>query len=134
MNEIHRMLIQLFDHSGLTYRASRQIESYPPTNWIKTSPTTYLLQLALAGFKREELEVSMDDRVLIIKGQKAEEPEEQKQWSYAQQGIGVRNFAKAVKLERDIELEKVTFEDGLLSIHMKRKEPEAKERIKIAIS
>lgn len=133
MNDIHRMLIQLFDNAGVTYRSSHQIQAYPPTNWIKTSPNTYLLQLALAGFKREELEVSLDGRILMIKGQKSDETEEQNQWSYAQHGIAVRSFAKAVKLDRDIELDKVIFEDGLLSLHMKRKEPEVKEPVKIAI-
>ena len=95
--------------------------NYPPYNVINEDNSTTILEVALAGFSEKELEVSTERNVLTLKGRK--EPVE-KQKNYQHKGISTRSFEKNWQLGEDVEVDKVSFKDGMLTIVLKKQLPE----------
>ena len=72
-------------------------DGYPPHNVIKTGERTYTVELAVAGFKREDLSIELKDHVLTIKGDRAQRrPEDQ----YVHRGLSTRKFVKSYETQR----------------------------------
>lgn len=103
--------------------------SYPPHNIVKQSENTFILEVAVAGFKKSELTVEELQGVLTIKGTKEVEPE----GSYQFRGIGKRNFVKSLTLAEFIEVADAQLADGLLSITLVKNVPEAEKPKIVAI-
>ena len=90
--------------------------NYPPYNIIKTEENWYDLQLAIAGFKEDELDIEIRDGVLSIKGSKTEEDTN----DYIHKGIAKRSFNLGWKIDSKFALNKANaqFKDGLLKIEI----------------
>lgn len=101
-----------------------QTESnYPPYNLVKKDNITFRLEVALAGFKKEEIFVTTESGKLFVEGQTEKEDVE-----YVHQGLAKRAFTRSWTLSDDVEVRNVVFEDGLLTIELKRIIPEHQQK------
>ena len=94
--------------------------SYPPFNIIQENNHESTLEIALAGFKKKEEKVYTEHGKLIVEGKK----EEKKENEYVHRGMAQRSFQRGWQLTDDVEIKEVSFEDGLLSIHLGKVVPE----------
>ena len=105
-------------------------DTYPPYNIREIDEDTRVLELALAGFTKNEVKVEMENRVLTISGEKAKSEEEPK---YIHKGIAARKFTKTVTLWEYWEVDSADYSDGILYIVLKREIPEEKKPRQIKI-
>jgi molecular chaperone IbpA len=100
--------------------------NYPPYNTVKVNETDYLVEVALAGFKRENLSVYTENGKLFIVGQRNKADSDNR--DYVHHGIATREFTRVWSLPDDLEVKSVTFEDGLLSIKLVKILPENQKK------
>lgn len=105
-----------FDH----FFSQDQSTNYPPYNLIHLSNHESRLEVALAGFKKDEVKVYTEYGKLFVEG-KVEEKEEPQ---YAYRGLSKRNFSRSWQLSEDVEIKHVDFEDGLLNVLLGKIVPE----------
>ena len=99
--------------------------NYPPYNLIQVSNTESRLELALAGFKKKQVNVYTQDGKLFVEGQREDEESGN---DYLHRGMAQRSFTRAWTLSDETEVRSVTFEDGLLSITLGKIVPEHHQR------
>ena len=107
-------------------------ENYPPFDLIKLGDNDYRIELAVAGFKPDELDITAQQNVLVVTGRKKDE-DEQKGNNYVYRGIATRSFERRFALADHIQVRGADMKDGLLSIDLKREIPEAMKPKKINI-
>jgi molecular chaperone IbpA len=107
-------------------------ENYPPFDLIKKGENDYCIELAVAGFKPGEIDITAQQNVLIVSGRKNEESED-KGSSYIYRGIATRSFERRFALADHIQVKGADMKDGLLSIELVREIPEAMKPKKINI-
>lgn len=103
--------------------------NYPPYNIVKTDEDHYELQLAIAGFTQDDLDVEVKDGVLTIEGKKEAEDEK----NYIHKGISARAFRRTFTLSDTIIINGADLTDGILTIKLENIIPEEKKPRKIAI-
>ena len=113
--------------------ASQSQENYPPFDLIKLGDNDYRIELAVAGFKPDEIDITAQQNVLLVSGRKKEEAEEGKGSDYIYRGIATRSFERRFALADHIQVRGADLKDGLLSIELKREIPEAMKPRKISI-
>lgn len=99
--------------------------NYPPYNLIKHDSSNFSIEIALAGFKPTEIEVSTEQNVLRV-ASKVEKRDTER--TYLHKGLSKRSFIRNWQLADDVEIKDVRFEDGLLVIHLQRIVPEKQQR------
>ena len=104
--------------------------NYPPYNIVKLNDTTQQLEIALAGFTREEIEVAVERNVLTVSTNKAKEDGRE----YTHKGLARRTFARNWQLSDDTVVENVTYKDGLLTLDVRKEVPESQQRKLLPIS
>lgn len=107
-------------------------DSYPPYNIEKTGEGAYRIQMALAGFTREEIDVTVQDNMLIILG-RGVEGSEGEQREFLHRGIAKRAFERRFQLADTIKVTAAGYENGLLNVDLVREIPEHKKPRRIAI-
>ena len=107
--------------SNIHREATRQ--SYPPYDLIKIDEDTYRLSLAVAGFSKNEIEVSMDNGSLVVKGEKTDETSNE----VLHKGIATRKFTRTFALGEYMEVDRAEMADGILDIYVERNIPEEKK-------
>jgi len=107
-------------------------ENYPPFDLLKKGENDYSIQLAVAGFKPEEIDITAQQNVLIVSGRKNEETEENGS-DFIYRGIANRSFERRFALADHIQVKGADMKDGLLSIELVREIPEAMKPKKINI-
>ena len=95
--------------------------NYPPYNLIHESNVLSRLEIALAGFKKDEVKVYTEYGKLTVEADKEEKTET---GTYAHKGIAARSFSRQWSMSDDTEVGDVTFEDGLLTISLKKVVPD----------
>ncbi len=105
-------------------------DKFPPHNIIKNNDTSYAVELAVAGFKQTEIDITVKDGLLVIKGNKNNSHSETQ---YLHKGISNRSFTKSIRLADTIEVQGATLNDGILSINLENIIPESKKPKKIEI-
>jgi len=110
--------------------ASSEATSYPPYNIEKTGEDTYRLTMAVAGFKPEELDMTVQDNTLVVSGRVKEEANRAE---VLYRGIAARAFERRFVLADHIVVEGADLQNGLLHVGLKRIVPEALKPRKIAI-
>jgi molecular chaperone IbpA len=100
--------------------------NYPPYNLIKESETEFRLELALAGYKKEDIRVSTEWNKLSIEASKKEKTQDTGE--YLHNGLAKRAFTRTWTLSDDVKVSDVKFEDGLLVIKLNRVIPEHQKR------
>ena len=111
-----------FDRLGTLHETQT---NYPPYNLIQVSSTESRLELALAGFKKKEVNVYTQDGKLFVEGQKEDR---ESGTEYIHRGVAQRSFTRAWSLSDETEVRSVEFEDGLLSIVLGKIVPEHHQR------
>ena len=104
--------------------------NYPPYNIVKIDDVTQQLEIALAGFSRDEIEVAVEKNILSVSTNK----ETTDGREYTHKGLARRTFARNWQLSDDTVVEEVTYVDGLLSINIRKEVPEAQKRRLLPIS
>jgi molecular chaperone IbpA len=107
-------------------------ENYPPFDLIKTGDNDYRIDLAVAGFKADEIDITAQQNVLIVTGKKREESEKDGN-DFIYRGIATRSFERRFALADHIQVRGADMKDGLLSIDLVREIPEAMKPRKIDI-
>jgi molecular chaperone IbpA len=104
------------------------VPNFPPYNIVKTGKNTYDVELALAGYSKKDIDVSLEEGVLTIKSVKSEEEKEvEDNNGVLHQGIAKRYFSKAFTIADDVEVKGAELKDGLLKVSMERIVPEHKK-------
>lgn len=104
--------------------------SYPPYNIIRLDEQHAVLEVAVAGFKEAELNVTVEDGVLKVSGRK----QESDNINYIYKGIGARAFERNFTLSQDARIERAEYADGILSIFVEYIVPEEKKPNTIPIN
>ena len=125
LDKISKNSIGMNDYLNRVFDLHETTSNYPPYNLITVSNTESRLELALAGFKKKEVNVYTQDGKLFIEGQKEDKETET---NYMHKGLAQRSFTRVWTLSDDTEVRSVTFEDGLLSIELGKVVPEAHKR------
>ena len=98
--------------------------NYPPYNLVKEDSITFRLEIALAGFKREEIEVTTEWNKLFVEAKKVDASDDE----YLHQGLAKRAFTRTWTLSDDVEVKDVAFVDGLLTVKLNRVIPEHQKK------
>jgi len=98
--------------------------NYPPYNLIKESETNFRLEVALAGYKKEDIEVSSEWNKLTIETKRQDDVVDQ----YVHRGLAKRAFTRSWTLSDDVVVGDVSFVDGLLTIKLDRVIPEHQKK------
>jgi molecular chaperone IbpA len=98
--------------------------NYPPYNLVKESNVDFRLEIALAGYKRDDIRVSTEWNKLFVESGKVRKSEDE----YLHQGLAKRAFIRTWTLSDDVVVGDVSFEDGLLTIKLNRVIPEHQKR------
>ena len=104
-------------------------QSYPPYDVLKLDNDTYQISLAIAGFSREDIDVSVDNGTLIIKGEIVEVTDAE----VVHKGIAGRKFVRSFALGEYMEVTSAELKDGMLHVHVVRIVPEEKKPKSIKI-
>jgi len=103
---------------------------YPPYNIERTGEHDYRIEIAVAGFKPQELDIEVKESVLTVKGQKAAGDEPRR---YLHRGLAERNFERRFQLAEYVVVTDAKLSDGLLQISLRREIPEALKPRKIEV-
>lgn len=98
-------------------------QSYPPYDLIKLDEDTYRLSIAIAGFSREDIDITVDNGTLIIKGEIVEVADAE----IVHKGIAGRKFVRSFALGEYMEVTGAEMKDGMLHINVDRIVPEDKK-------
>ena len=107
-------------------------ENYPPFDLVKEGENEYRIQLAVAGFRPDEIDITAQQNVLIVSGRKTDESDE-KGTDFIYRGIANRSFERRFALADHIQVKGADLKDGMLSIDLVREIPEAMKPKKISI-
>lgn len=104
---------------------------YPPYNIERTDENAYRVEIAVAGFRPEELTIEVKENLLTVQGRKAANDDTRR---YLHRGLAERNFERKFQLADYVVVEDASLADGLLSISLKREIPEALKPRRIEIN
>ena len=121
MERINRNSIGMDEYFDRLFNLHETTKNYPPFNLVTVSEVESKLEIALAGFKKKEVNVYTQDGKLFVEGQR-EDTESEK--TYVHRGMAKRSFTRTWTLAEETEVRSVVFEDGLLSITLGRVVPE----------
>lgn len=99
--------------------------NYPPYNLIKHDSSNFSIEVALAGFTRDEIEVSTEHNILKVT---SKSPKQDSERTYLHKGVSKRSFTRSWQLAEDVKVKDVKYEDGLLAIDLERIVPDHQKR------
>ena len=119
-----------FDHlfQELEYTAKHSNDHYPPHNIIKTSDDDYLIELAIAGFSQDEINVEVKDRTLTVIGEHISKGRD-----FIHRGISTKKFKRTFRLSEHVQVHGADLVDGILAVELKVIVPEEMRPRKISI-
>ena len=124
---------RLFDELNRTFVASRTDGNYPPYNIIKVDDTNYEIELAVAGFAQDEIDIEFKDSQLTVKGEQESTGAEDSKVEYLHKGISARAFVRTFTLAEHVEVRDASVANGILTISLEHVVPDAKKPKKIQI-
>ncbi len=107
--------------------------NYPPYNIRKTGKDNYAIEVALAGFSKDEVEVEFEDNLLTVKTKHTNKSEENSNEEIIHKGISQRQFVRSFTIADDVKVGDARLKDGLLTISCERIIPEHKKKKLIEI-
>ena len=124
-DRINRNSIGMDEYFDRLFTLHETTSNYPPYNLVTVSNVESRLELALAGFKKKQVNVYTQDGKLFVEGQREDGETETE---YVHRGVAQRSFTRSWTLSDETEVRSVTFEDGLLTIVLGKIVPEAHKR------
>ena len=127
MTAFNSPLLLGFDHfEQLLDRVAKSAnDGYPPYNIERIAENGLRITLAVAGFAREDLQISAEENQLIVRGRQTDDEER----VYIHRGIAARQFQRSFVLAEGIEISGASLDNGLLHIDLVRPQPEVVSRI-----
>ena len=125
LERINRNSIGMDEYFDRLFKLHETTTNYPPYNLVQVSNTESRLELALAGFKKSEVNVYTQDGKLFVEGQREDK---ETGTEYIHRGVAQRSFTRSWTLSDETEVRSVTFEDGLLSVVLGKIVPEHHQR------
>jgi len=122
---------RIFDRMAQMTAMPQSQSSYPPYNITKTDDYFYTIELALAGFKEEDIDIELEDGVLTIEGNSGQQEDDRE---YVHKGIAARAFTRKFTLVDTIIVQGAVFKDGILSVYLENVIPEEEKPIKVEIN
>ena len=108
--------------------------NYPPYNIRKTGKDNYAIELALAGFSKDDVEVEFEDNLLTVRTKQVNKSEnDNSEGEIIHKGISQRQFARSFTIADDVKVGEAQLKDGLLTISCERVIPEHKKKKLIKI-
>ncbi len=125
LDKISKNSIGMNEYLNRVFDLHETSSNYPPYNLIQVSNVESRLEIALAGFRKAEVNVYTQDGKLFIEGQKEDK---ETGTNYVHRGMAQRSFTRSWTLSDETEVRSVSFEDGLLSIVLGRIVPDHHQR------
>ena len=125
LDRINRNSIGLDEYFDRVFKLHETTSNYPPYNLVQVSNVESRLEIALAGFKKAEVNVYTQDGKLFVEGQKEDK---ESGTEYLHRGMAQRSFTRAWTLSDETEVRSVVFEDGLLVIELGKIVPDHHQR------
>jgi len=118
----------VFDHFESMFDSDFRLPTvnYPPYNIVKTGTNKYDIEVALAGFGKKDIDVSVENGVLTIES-KVEEKDKDEDGNTIYKGISKRYFKRSFTIADDVEVKGAELKDGLLKVSMEKIVPESKK-------
>lgn len=91
--------------------------AYPPYNLVKESNVKWRIEMALAGWSKDEIEVSTESNVLLVRSKSDKSKTEEE---YMHRGVATRTFARGFNLSDDVEVSNVEYKDGMLTVTLQK--------------
>ena len=134
LSPLYRTIVGFDRLADMIDTASRQESGsgYPPYNIEQLGENDYRIELAVAGFGEDELDVEVQENVLTVSGERAEDNGAER--NYLHRGIAERAFERRFHLADHIRVRGAELRNGLLSIELEREIPEEKKPRRIAIN
>ncbi len=117
MERITRNSIGMDEYFDRLFNLHETTSNYPPYNLVQVSNVESRLELALAGFKKEEVHVYTEYGKLFVEGQREDKESDTR---YVHKGLAQRSFKRAWTMADDTEVKEVRFEDGLLTVELRK--------------
>lgn len=109
--------------------------NYPPYNIVKQDEDHFAIEIAVAGFREGDINITVEKNILTIKGEQVQDLDEDvKEVEYVHRGISARNFVRTFTLADHVEVVGATVENGILRIDLERKVPEEQKPKTVAIT
>ena len=121
MDRINKYSIGMDEYFDRLFKLHETTSNYPPYNLIQINNVESHLELALAGFKKGEVNVYTEYGKLFVEGQKSDTESDR---TFIHKGMAQRSFKRTWTLSDDTEVREVKFEDGLLTIQLGKVVPE----------
>ena len=118
----------MLGNGGLTMQSN-----YPPYNIRKTGKDNYSIEVALAGFNKNDVEVELEDNLLTVRTKQISKSENNSDGEILHKGISQRQFARSFTIADDVKVNGAQLKDGLLTIACERIVPEHKKKKLIEI-
>lgn len=125
-------LDEFFDELARMSAVSQPDSNYPPYNIIKYNDDTYAIELAVAGFDLDDIDIDLEGNHLIVSG--THKVRDTLEINYIHRGISARNFEKTITLGNHIQVNGATMKNGMLTISLVRIVPDELKRRKISIT
>jgi len=125
LERINKNSIGMDEYFDRLFKLHETTTNYPPYNLVTVSNVESRLELALAGFKKAQVNVYTQDGKLFVEGQREDG---ETGTEYVHRGVAQRSFTRAWTLSDETEVRSVTFEDGLLTIVLGKIVPEAHKK------
>ena len=125
LDKISKNSIGMNEYLNRVFDLHETTSNYPPYNLVQVSNVESRLEIALAGFRKAEVNVYTQDGKLFIEGQKEDKETGP---NYVHRGMAQRSFTRSWTLSDETEVRSVSFEDGLLSIVLGRIVPDHHQR------
>ena len=123
----------VFDHFESLFNESPSLHTnYPPYDILKTDEHSYVIELAVAGFSKKDIAVTVENGVLTVESDRESNAQSSGQ-EIIHRGISKRYFKKSFSIADDVEIRGAELKDGLLRISMEKIIPESRKRKEISI-
>jgi molecular chaperone IbpA len=121
---------RLFD---TVFSSETKANTYPPYNIVKTDKNNYQITMAIAGFDESNIDISLEENLLVIKGDNKSGNGLDENVEYLHRGIATRNFERRFEIADSVKVNEADLKNGLLVIGLEREIPEHKKPRKIEI-
>jgi molecular chaperone IbpA len=111
------------------HSAGRAQDNYPPHNVVKVDDENFIIELAVAGFSEEDIQVEVKDGILLVMAEHSEKDERE----YAHKGISSRKFEKSFRLSEFVVIDGANLVNGILVVNARVEVPDERRPRKIEI-
>jgi molecular chaperone IbpA len=133
VNQIHRHTVgfdSLFNELNRSFAHSKS-DNYPPHNVIRLDDQHHVIEIAVAGFAENEIDVELKDSVLTVRGEQVRKDDEVE---YLHKGLSTRNFERTFRLADNTKVCGATVKNGILTIALEHIVPEEQKAKKVQIT